>query len=173
MEIKNIKVCAFDAYGTCFDVNSAAENVAPKIGENWLSFSNTWRTSQLEYTWLRSLMKKHVDFWKITEDSLDYAMTTHKIDKSLRDELLSLYKTLNPYPELKECLEKLKQKNIKTCILSNGTPDLLNHLVSNANVKNLFDEILSIEQVKIYKPDPKVYEMTTKNLIATHPKFVL
>ena len=98
MKIKNIKVCAFDAYGTCFDVNSAAENVAPKIGENWLSFSNTWRTSQLEYTWLRSLMKKHVDFWKITEDSLDYAMTTHKIDKSLRDELLNLYKTLNPYP---------------------------------------------------------------------------
>ena len=110
MKIKNIKVCAFDAYGTCFDVNSAAENVAPKIGENWLSFSNTWRTSQLEYTLLRSLMKKHVDFWKITEDSLDYAMTIHKIDKSLRDELLSLYKTLNPYPELKECLEKLKQK---------------------------------------------------------------
>ena len=162
MKIKNIKVCAFDAYGTCFDVNSAAENVAPKIGENWLSFSNTWRTSQLEYTWLRSLMKKHVNFWKITEDSLDYAMTIHKIDKSLRDELLNLYKTLNPYPELKECLEKLKQKNIKTCILSNGTPDLINHLVSNANVKNLFDEILSIEQVKIYKPDPKVYEMTTK-----------
>ena len=89
-------------------------------------------------------------------------MTVHKIDKSLRDELLNLYKTLNPYPELKECLEKLKQKNIKTCILSNGTPDLINHLVSNANVKNLFDEILSIEQVKIYKPDPKVYEMTTK-----------
>ena len=81
-------------------------------------------------------MKKHVDFWKITEDSLDYAMTLHKIDKILRNELLDLYKTLNPYPELKECLTKLKNKNIRTCILSNRTPELLDHLVSNADVKN-------------------------------------
>ena len=89
-------------------------------------------------------------------------MTLHKINKALRNELLDLYKTLSPYPELKECLTKLKNKKIKTCILSNGTPELLNHLVSNAGVKNLFDEILSIEKIKIYKPDPAVYEMTTK-----------
>ena len=113
-KIENIKVCAFDAYGTCFDINSAAENLASKIGSNWLSFSTTWRTVQLEYTWLRSLMKKHVNFWKITEDSLDYAIDLHEVDQSYRDELLELYKKLKPYPELKKCLLDLKEKKIKT-----------------------------------------------------------
>ena len=161
-KIENIKVCAFDAYGTCFDINSAAKKLAPKIGDNWLSFSTTWRTVQLEYTWLRSLMKKHVDFWRVTEDSLDYAMDMHNIDISFRKELLQLYKKLNPYPELVQCLKDLKQKKIKTCILSNGSPKLLNELIVNAEVQNLFDDIISIEEVGIYKPDPKVYELVIK-----------
>lgn len=161
MKIENIKVCAFDAYGTCFDVNSAAKFLEKKIGSNWLNFSNTWRTVQLEYTWLRSLMKKHADFWKVTEDSLDYAMDVYKIDNKLRDELLNLYKKLDPYPELSKCLEDLKKKQIKTCILSNGTPTLLENLVSTSGTKKFFDKILSVEAVKIYKPDPKVYELVT------------
>ena len=162
MKIKNIKVCAFDAYGTCFDINSAAQNLAKEIGENWLAFSTTWRTVQLEYTWLRSLMKKHKDFWKVTEDSLDFAMTTHKIDSVYKIRLLELYKKLSPYPELNKCLLDLKEKNIKTCILSNGSPSLLEELTTNAGVKDLFDDIISIEEVGIYKPDPKVYELVTK-----------
>ncbi len=161
-EIKNIKICAFDAYGTCFDINSAAEKLAPKIGDKWLNFSSTWRTVQLEYTWLRSLMKKHVDFWKITEDSLDFAMSSHNIDRGYRNELLDLYKKLSPYPELKKCLNDLREKKIKTCILSNGSPELLNQLTENADVKNLFDDLISIEEVGIYKPDPKVYQLVTK-----------
>ncbi len=162
MKIKNIKVCAFDAYGTCFDINSAAQNLAKEIGENWLAFSTTWRTVQLEYTWLRSLMRKHVDFWKITEDSLDYAMENHKISRGYRNNLLELYKKLTAYPELITCLKNLKEKKIKTCILSNGSPPLLDELIDHAGVKGLFDDIISIEDVGIYKPDPKVYELVTK-----------
>jgi 2-haloacid dehalogenase len=162
MKIKNIKVCAFDAYGTCFDINSAAQNLAKEIGKDWLSFSTTWRTVQLEYTWLRSLMKKHEDFWRVTEDSLDFAMESHKIDKKFRSKLLELYKKLNSYPELVTCLKNLKEKNIKTCILSNGSPSLLNELTAHAKVQDLFDYLISIEEVGIYKPHPKVYELVTK-----------
>ena len=162
MKIKNIKVCAFDAYGTCFDINSAAKNLAKEIGKDWLGFSTTWRTVQLEYTWLRSLMKKHEDFWKVTEDSLDFAMESHKIDKKFRSKLLELYKKLNSYPELVMCLKNLKEKDVKTCILSNGSPSLLNELTANANVKDLFNDLISIEEVGIYKPHPKVYELVTK-----------
>jgi 2-haloacid dehalogenase len=161
-KIENIKVCAFDAYGTCFDINSAAEKLATKIGDNWMSFSTTWRTVQLEYTWLRSMMKKHADFWKITEDSLDFAMKSHNINKNFRNELLQLYKKLEPYPELNKCLNDLKAKQIKTCILSNGSPTLLDELTINAKVRELFNDIISIEEVGIYKPDPRVYELVTK-----------
>ncbi|MAD14362.1 MAG: haloacid dehalogenase type II [Pelagibacteraceae bacterium] len=160
--MKNIKVCAFDAYGTCFDINSAAQNLAKEIGKDWLSFSTTWRTVQLEYTWLRSLMKKHEDFWRVTEDSLDFAMESHKIDKKFRSKLLELYKKLNSYPELVTCLKNLKEKNVKTCILSNGSPSLLNELTAHAKVQDLFDDLISIEEVGIYKPHPKVYELVTK-----------
>ena len=162
MKIKNIKVCAFDAYGTCFDINSAAQNLAKEIGKDWLGFSTTWRTVQLEYTWLRSLMKKHEDFWRVTEDSLDFAMESHKIDKKFRSKLLELYKKLNSYPELVMCLKHLKEKNVKTCILSNGSPTLLDELTVHAKVKELFDDLISIEDVGIYKPHPKVYELVTK-----------
>ena len=157
--MKNIKAIIFDAYGTLFDVNSAAEKCKEKIGDRWESFANYWRTTQLEYTWLRSLMKKHKNFWQITEDSLDKSMETFQIDKSLRNDLLSLYKELSPYPEVKNVLENLKNKSLKLAILSNGTPELLNHLVKSSDLENLFDDIFSVEEVKIYKPDPKVYDM--------------
>ena len=155
----NSKAIVFDAYGTLFDVNSAAEKCKDKIGNKWENFANFWRTTQLEYTWLRSLMKKHKNFWQITEDSLDKSMETFQIDKSLRNDLLSLYKELSPYPEVKNVLENLKKKSFKLAILSNGTPELLNHLVKSSNLENLFDNIFSVEEVKIYKPDPKVYDM--------------
>ena len=157
--MNNSKAIVFDAYGTLFDVNSAAEKSKDKIGNKWENFANFWRTTQLEYTWLRSLMKKHKNFWQITEDSLDKSMETFQIDKSLRNDLLSLYKELSPYPEVKNVLENLKKKSFKLAILSNGTPELLNHLVKSSDLENLFDDIFSVEEVKIYKPDPKVYDM--------------
>ena len=157
--MKNIKAIIFDAYGTLFDVNSAAEKCKDKIGDKWEGFANFWRTTQLEYTWLRSLMKRHKDFWQITEDSLDKSMKTYKIDPTMKNELLNLYKSLSPYEEVDEVLIKLKEKNLKLAILSNGTPSLLNELVKSNNLENVFDDLFSIEQVGIYKPDSKVYDM--------------
>ena len=160
--MKNVKAIIFDAYGTLFDVNSAAEKCKDKIGDKWEGFANYWRTTQLEYTWLRSLMKRHKNFWQITEDSLDKSMNAFNIDKSMRNELLDLYKTLNTFPEVKDVLKKLKEKNYKLAILSNGTPSLLNELVKSNNIENIFDDIFSIEDVGIYKPDSRVYDIPTK-----------
>ena len=155
--MKNIKAIIFDAYGTLFDVNSAAEKCKDKIGDKWEGFANHWRTTQLEYTWLRSLMNRHKDFWQITEDSLDKSMKTFKIDSSMKNELLDLYKILSTFSEVPEVLKSLKEKNYKLAILSNGTPSLLNELVESNNLNNIFDNIFSIEEVGVFKPDSKVY----------------
>ena len=160
--MKNIKAIIFDAYGTLFDVNSAAEKCKEKIGNKWEGFANYWRTTQLEYTWLRSLMKRHKDFWQITEDSLNKSIRVFNIDPSMKKELLNLYKLLSTYPEVKETLNKLKEKNYKLAILSNGTASLLNQLISNNNLENIFDDIFSIEEVGIFKPDSKVYDIPVK-----------
>ena len=160
--MKNIKAIIFDAYGTLFDVNSAAEKCKDKIGKKWEGFANYWRTTQLEYTWLRSLMKRHQDFWKVTEDSLDKSMKTYEIDSSMKNELLDLYKTLSPFKEVPEILKSLKEKNLKLAILSNGTPLLLAQLVKSNNLENIFNDLFSIEEVGIYKPDSKVYDMPIK-----------
>ena len=152
----------FDAYGTLFNVNSAAEKCKDKIGTKWEAFANFWRTTQLEYTWLRSLMKRHKNFWEVTEDSLDKSMKVFNINESMKNELLNLYKILSPYPEVKGVLQDLKKKNFKLAILSNGTPSLLNELVESNKLNNLFDDLFSIEEVKIYKPDPRVYEIPIK-----------
>ena len=160
--MNDIKAIVFDAYGTLFDVNSAAEKCKGKIGDKWEGFANFWRTTQLEYTWLRSLMKRHKDFWQITEDSLDKSMKSFKIDSSMKNELLNLYKVLSPYPEVKEVLKKLKVKEYKLAILSNGTPALLSELVKSSNLENIFDDLFSVEEVRIYKPDSKVYDLPIK-----------
>ena len=157
--MKNIKAIIFDAYGTLFDVNSAAEKCKDKIGDKWEGFANYWRTTQLEYTWLRSLMKRHKDFWQITEDSLDKSMKAFNIDSSMRDELLNLYKVLSPFKEVPELLKVLNEKKFKLAILSNGTPDLLNQLVESNKLENIFNDIFSVEQVGIYKPHQKVYDL--------------
>ncbi len=153
------KAIIFDAYGTLFDVNSAAEKSKNKIGDKWEEFANYWRTTQLEYTWLRSLMHRHKDFWQITEDSLDKSMKVFNINKDMKTELLNLYKKLSPFSEVKETLENLKKKEMKLSILSNGTPELLNTLVASNKLETIFDDIFSIEEVRIYKPDSKVYDL--------------
>ena len=160
--MKNVKAIIFDAYGTLFDVNSAAEKCKDKIGDKWEGFANYWRTTQLEYTWLRSLMDRHKDFWQVTEDSLDKSMKAFKIDNSMRSKLLDLYKILSTFPEVKEVLNNLKEKNYKLAILSNGTPSLLNELVKSNNLESIFDDIFSIEEVGIYKPSSKVYDIPIK-----------
>jgi 2-haloacid dehalogenase len=162
MKLANIKLIVFDAYGTLFDVNSAAEKCKERIGDKWEGFANYWRTTQLEYTWLRNLMKRHKDFSQVTEDSLDKSMKVFKIESSMKGELLNLYKKLSPFLEVKDVLNNLKKKNYKLSILSNGTPALLNELVKSNGLDNIFDDIFSIEEVKIYKPDSKVYDLPIK-----------
>ena len=160
--MENVKAIIFDAYGTLFDVNSAAEKCKDKIGEKWERFANFWRTTQLEYTWLRSLMDRHKDFWQVTEDSLDKSMKAFDIDPSMRNELLNLYKVLSPFEEVPETLKTLKEKKFKLAILSNGTPSLLDELVKSNHLDNLFDDIFSIEKVGVYKPSSRVYDMPIK-----------
>ena len=160
--MKNIKAIIFDAYGTLFDVNSAAEKCKNKIGNKWEDFANYWRTTQLEYTWLRSLMNRHKDFWYVTEDSLKKSMKAFEIDSNMKDELLNLYRVLSPYKEVLETLKYLKEKNYKLAILSNGTPGLLFELVRSNSFESFFDDIFSVEEVGIYKPCSKVYEMPIK-----------
>ena len=160
--MNNIKAIIFDAYGTLFDVNSAAEKCKNKIGEKWEDFANHWRTTQLEYTWLRSLMNRHKDFWHVTEDSLKKSMEAYNIEASMKNELLNLYKVLSPFEEVLETLKSLKEQGYKLAILSNGTPNLLKDLVKANNLENFFDDIFSIEEVGVYKPDTRVYDIPIK-----------
>ena len=163
--MKNIKAIIFDAYGTLFDVNSAAKKCKEKIGDKWEGFANFWRTTQLEYTWLRSMMGRHKNFWQITEDSLDKSIKVFNIDLPMRSELLNLYKILSPFEEVHDVLNILKQQKYKLAILSNGTPELLKELVRSNNLENIFDDLFSIEQVGIYKPDSKVYDIPIKKYL--------
>ncbi|MDH3671139.1 MAG: haloacid dehalogenase type II [Gammaproteobacteria bacterium] len=163
--LQNIKACVFDAYGTLFDVHSAVGKHRSRIGEKADQLSMIWRTKQLEYTWLRSLMGAHVDFWKVTQDGLDYAAETCGIDDSkLLSDLMQAYLALDCYPEVKETLAALTQKDVKTAILSNGSPHMLAAAVESAGLQDLLDGVFSIEDVGIYKPAPRVYQLACNRL---------
>ena len=160
-----ITTCVFDAYGTLFDVNAACRELSKEVGDKWNELSNLWRLRQLEYTWLRNSMKEYIDFWKITSDALDYAMETLNIKNiKLRNELLSLYLKLEAYPEVKTVLENIKYMGLKTAILSNGNKKMLESAVSNAKIQNLMDEILSVDDCKVFKPSSKVYELVESKM---------
>ena len=158
--MNNTKACIFDAYGTLFDVNAACRELSLDVGDKWQDLASLWRLRQVEYTWLRNSMNEYVDFWEITANALDYAMEVLNIkNKKLRDELLELYLNLEAYPEVKEVLEKLRDKKYKTGILSNGSMQMLNSAVKNANIENLLDVVISVEECEIYKPSRKVYDL--------------
>ncbi|HCY87727.1 MAG TPA: haloacid dehalogenase type II [Desulfobacteraceae bacterium] len=168
--IDGINACVFDAYGTLFDVHSAVGKHRGRLGGNADSVSALWRTKQLEYTWLRSLMKHHADFWQVTRDALDFACDTHGIeDAVLKNDLMDAYLSLSAYPEVPEALVALKDRGFKLAILSNGTPGMLEAAVRNSGIASLLDENLSVESVGIFKPDPKVYELAVDRLgVAPH-----
>ena len=158
--MNKIKACVFDAYGTLFDVNAACRELSKEVGDNWEKLASLWRLRQVEYTWLRNSMDEYIDFWQITADALDYAMETLGIkNNELREELLNLYLKLEAYPEVNDLLKKLKQRGLMTGILSNGSMKMLNSAVDNANIREYLDEILSVEECKIYKPSSKVYDL--------------
>lgn len=158
--MKEKRACIFDAYGTLFDVNAACRELSIEVGEKWEKLSALWRLRQVEYTWLRNSMNAYIDFWQITSDSLDYAMDTLNINnKKLRSNLLKLYLKLEAYSEVKGVLEKLKEEGFKTGILSNGSKKMLDSAVKNANISGFLDEVISVEECKVYKPSNKVYEL--------------
>lgn len=161
--LTGIKACVFDAYGTLFDVHAAAATLKQEIGPKADQLSATWRTKQLEYTWLRSLMPAYKPFWEITQNGLDYAMEeTGLSDRTdLRQKLLDLYFNLAAYPEVPAMLGQLKQMGLKTAILSNGSMDMLEGAVGSADIGDRLDAVLSVESVGVFKPDPSVYKLVT------------
>lgn len=160
LRLDGIRVCVFDAYGTLFDVNSAAAQAKDALGDRWQPLADTWRAKQLQYTWLRSLMKRHADFWRVTGDALDFAMASLNInDPPLRDRLMGLYLRLDAYADVKATLSCLKAGGMKLAILSNGSPKMLSSAVENSGIASLLDAVLSVEQVGIFKPHPSVYQL--------------
>jgi 2-haloacid dehalogenase len=163
--LAGVEACVFDAYGTLFDVNSAARTAQDSLGERWQPLAELWRAKQLQYTWLRGLTGHHRDFWQVTGDALDFAMSTmHIEDSALRSRLMNLYLVLSAYPEVPDVLKRLKTAGMKVAILSNGTPTMLAAVAANAGIADLLDAVLSVEEVKVYKPHPSVYRLACERL---------
>ena len=163
--IEGIKACVFDAYGTLFDVHSAVGKHRHRLGDIHDQVSNLWRTKQLEYTWLRSLMGHHADFWQVTQDALDFAFDMHGINNhDLHKDLMDAYLKLDCYPEVPEALSILKSRGFRLAILSNGTPAMLEAAVKNSGIEELIEKNYSVEDVGIFKPDFRVYQMAVEGL---------
>ena len=163
--LQGIRACVFDAYGTLFDYASAAARHKDEIGERFPALTALWRDKQLQYTWLRSLQGMHADFWQVTGDALDYALETLGIaDAALRERLMSAYLQLDAFPEVAETLARLKNAGLKTAILSNGTPDMLRAAVRHAGLSDLLDDVLSVEEVGVFKTHPRVYRLAVDRL---------
>lgn len=159
-KFENIKLCVFDAYGTLFDINSVTKQYCEELGNIAEPFSNLWRSKQLEYSWLRSLMNRYEDFWCVTEESLDYTLNCFNIkNASLKINLLKAYKNINCYEEVPTVLSKLKERKISTVILSNASPIMLNNVVKNSKIDSCIDFCFSVDTLKIYKPHPTVYNL--------------
>jgi 2-haloacid dehalogenase len=166
-EIKfhGIECCVFDAYGTLFDVHSAVGKHRKRLGDKADAVSATWRTKQLEYTWLRSLMDRYVDFWRVTGDGLDFALEAHGMqDAALREDLMNAYLGLECYPEVPEVLEALKDAGMGTAVLSNGSPRMLAAAVESSGLEDLLDAVISVDELGIYKPAPEVYQQVLDRL---------
>jgi 2-haloacid dehalogenase len=164
-KLEGVRACVFDAYGTLFDIHAPLRKLAPEIGPEAENISQLWRQKQLEYTWLRSLMGVHADFWHVTGDALDYALEHYKVHElGLRDEIMALYLKLEAYPDVVEALQAVRNQSKRTAILSNGSPSMLDSAVRHAGVEKLFDAVLSVEDVGIYKPSRRVYRHAMQKL---------
>ena len=163
--LEGIGACVFDAYGTLFDVSSPVQKLATELGEKAADLTRLWRQKQLEYTWLRSLMGVHADFWHVTGDALDFSLEVLKIeDVGLRDELMTLYLKLDAYPDVMEALKAVRARSKRTAILSNGSPSMLDSAVRAAGLEKAIDMVLSVEDVGIYKPSRRVYRHAMQKL---------
>jgi 2-haloacid dehalogenase len=163
--MEGIRACVFDAYGTLFDVHSAVGRLRPRIGASADELSQLWRTKQLEYSWLRALMGRHADFWQVTGDALDFALDRLGIEpEPVRAPLMEAYLQLSAYPEVPDVLARLSAAGLKLAILSNGEPKMLDAAVGNAGLGDLLDAVLSVEEVGVFKPDPRVYQLAVDRL---------
>lgn len=163
--LHNIKACVFDAYGTLFDFNSAAVAARDELGDSWQQLADLWRQKQLQYTWLRGLAGHHADFWQVTGDALDFSLATLQLERpGLRERLMNLYLQLSTYPEVNDMLRSLKASGMQLAILSNGSPAMLAAVVKNAGLEDVFDAVLSVEEVGVFKPHPSVYGLAAKRL---------
>jgi 2-haloacid dehalogenase len=164
-KLEGIRACVFDAYGTLFDVHTPVRKLASEIGPKADALTKLWRQKQLEYTWLRSLMGVHADFWKVTGDALTYALASEEIDEpGLKEELMVLYLKLDPYPDVLPALTALKSRGRRLAILSNGSPSMLDSTVRHAGLEKHFEHVLSVEDVGIYKPSRRVYRLAMHKL---------
>ena len=160
-----VRACVFDAYGTLFDFASAAAGCADVLGDKAAAVTALWRDKQLQYTWLRGLQGRHADFWQVTGDALDFTLETLGIgDANVRDRLMSLYRTLDCFPEVSQVLRRLKKAGFVTAILSNGSPSMLADAVAGARLGSLLDHVLSVEEVGVFKPHPSVYRLAVDRL---------
>jgi 2-haloacid dehalogenase len=163
--LSSIRACVFDAYGTLFDYASAAAGCREALGDHLAPLTTLWRDKQLQYTWLRALQGRHADFWQVTGDALNFALETLGLDDpQLRARLMDLYLSLDAFPEVPAMLQRLKAAGLKTAILSNGSPKMLDAVVKNAGIAELLDAVLSVELVGVYKPHPKVYQLAVDRL---------
>jgi 2-haloacid dehalogenase len=159
-----IKACVFDAYGTLFDVHSAVARLRARVGERADALSQLWRAKQLEYTWLRALMGRHAGFWQVTGDALGHALARTGVDPALREPLMRAYRALDAYPEVPDTLRQLRKGELTIALLSNGEPGMLAAGAQSAGIDGLLDAILSVEEVGIFKPHPKVYQLAVDRL---------
>ena len=165
MSLSGIRACLFDAYGTVFDFASAAAGCADVLGADAARLTALWRDKQLAYSWLRTIQGRHADFWQVTGDALDFALTAiGRTDPGLRARLMRLYETLAPFPEVAETLRRLRAGGMATAILSNGSPAMLASAIDGNGLGDLFDAVLSIEAVGAYKPDRRVYQLAVDRL---------
>lgn len=163
--MSEVRAAVFDAYGTLFDWASAAARAQDVLGDRWQPFAELWRSKQLQYTWLRSLMGKHADFWQVTGDGLDFAMQSFGVEGAgVRQRLMALYERVEAYPDARQTLARLRQAGRKTAILSNGAPRMLAEAASHAGLSPLLDHVLSVEEVRIYKPHHSVYQLAATRL---------
>jgi 2-haloacid dehalogenase len=161
--LTGIKACVFDAYGTLFDFATAAQRCRDVLGDDIDKLTALWRDKQLQYTWLRAAQHRHADFWQVTGDALDYTLETLHIDKpGLRDRLMKLYLTLDPFPDVPDALKQLKEAGLRTVILSNGSPMMLDAAVKAAKLE--LDTVLSVDEAGVFKPDPRVYQLAVDRL---------
>ncbi len=165
IKFDGVRACVFDAYGTLFDVHSAVARYRARLGDAADRVSATWRTKQLEYTWLRSLMDRYVDFWQVTSDGLAFALETNGIDdEALREDLMNAYLSLDCYPEVPEVLKTLKAAGMQTAILSNGSPKMLDAAIGSSKLREFLDACYSVDELRIYKPHASVYQLAVDRL---------